>query len=155
MRTLTVTDPAGTQWRVRVVWQPRWRALARRFGRWRRQRRSGSGDIALDASLDAVSVSDTSSDLFVGIVVVVGLIVGGLLFWWLLLPLLLLVIDIVVVMVLAVVTVATRVLFRRPWTVEAADGTNRYITEVLGWRHALRVRDEIAEKLRAGDPASA
>jgi len=48
-----------------------------------------------------------------------------------------------------------RVLLRRPWTVEAitrrADGSElRVTTNVVGWRHALRTRDEIAQRLRAG-----
>ena len=39
MRTVTVQSPDGTTWRVRVVWEPRWPALARRYGGWRRQKR--------------------------------------------------------------------------------------------------------------------
>src|SRR5256885_987946 len=48
VRTATVPAPAGRTWRVRVVWQPRWRALARRYGGWRRKRRGGDlSDLAM------------------------------------------------------------------------------------------------------------
>jgi hypothetical protein len=156
VRTVTVTDPEGITWRVRVEWQPRWRALARRYGGWRRRRRGES------ASSDAASVAantggrffpDFGDDLLVALAILVGLIVVGLLFWWLLLPLLLLVLDIVVVVILAVIAVAGRVLFRRPWTVAAARDGERYVTEVVGWRNALYTRDDMAERLRLGYPA--
>ena len=160
MRTVTVTDPAGTTWRVRVVWQPRWRALARRYGGWRRKRRGGDlGDLADMGGGGGHSGGgggwsfDLGDDLLIGLAVIVGLIVFGLLFWFLLLPLLLLVLDFVVVLILLVLAVAGRVLFRRPWTVAATRDGERYVTDVVGWRNALRVRDDMAEKLRLGYPA--
>ena len=80
-----------------------------------------------------------------------AVIAAAALFWWVLLPLLLIVIDLMVVLVLLVVTVVGRVLFRRPWTVEATAGNGqRIVAEVVGWRAALRRRDEIAELLRRG-----
>jgi hypothetical protein len=148
----------GATWRVRVVWEPRWRALARRFGGWRRNRKGGS----LDAGgLDLPSGShsggggggwgDLGDDIAIGIAIIVGMIVFGVLFWWLLLPLLLLVLDVVVVVVLLIVGIVSRVLFRRPWIVEATGpGGTRVGTDVVGWRAALRSRDEIADRLRLG-----
>ena len=54
-------------------------------------------------------------------------------------------------LVLLVLAVVGRVLFRRPWTVEATAGNgDRVISEVVGWRAALRRRDEIAELLGRG-----
>jgi hypothetical protein len=84
-------------------------------------------------------------------VVFVAAIAAAALFWWVLLPLLLVAVDLVVVLLLLVVAVVGRVLFRRPWTVEATSGTGERVTvQVVGWRAALRRRDEIAGLLGRG-----
>ncbi|GII24426.1 hypothetical protein [Planosporangium mesophilum] len=167
MRTITTSSPDGVAWKVRVVWQPRWRALARRFGGWRRRRRGDSSGVPnLDLPTGGGGgggggdgfLGNLADDILVGLAVIVAMVVVGALFWWLLLPLLLLVLDVVVVLLLLAVAIPARVLFRRPWTVEAATpasdgGENYFVTEVVGWREALRTRDEIAEKLRMGYPA--
>ena len=158
---MTVQTTTGATWRVRVVWEPRWRALARRFGGWRRKRRDGEGGVDLGLSdIDLPSgggggggggLSDLADDIVVLIAIVIGLILFGFLFWWLLLPLLLLVLDVVVVVVLVIVGAVSRVLFRRPWIVQATgEPGGRVSAEVVGWRAALRTRDEMAEKLRLG-----
>jgi hypothetical protein len=152
VRTIVATTPAGNQWRVRVLWQPRWRALARRFGGWRRKRRGGDG-----GNWDLPGGLDLGDDLLVGIAVIVGLILFGVLFWFVLLPLILLLLDLLVVVVLLVLAIPARVLLRRPWTIEAipatqGGGDNRFSTQVIGWRRARRVRDEIVQKLRDGYP---
>jgi len=95
--------------------------------------------------------------VLVGIAVIVGLIVFGVLFWFVLLPLLLVLLDFLVVVVLAL-AIPARVLLRRPWTIEAVPATeeghdNRFSTQVVGWRRARRVRDEIVQKLRDGYPS--
>jgi hypothetical protein len=164
MRTVTATAPTGVGWAVRVVWLPRWRPLARRFGGWRRKHRGP--DVDLTPGLDVPSgggggggfLDGLADDLAVAVVVIVGLLLFGLLAWWVLIPLLLLAVDAIVVVLLFVVAILTRVLLRRPWTVEATTpaaggGEDRFATEVVGWREALRSRDEIAGKLRAGYPA--
>jgi hypothetical protein len=167
VRKITATTPDGTAWTVRVVWQPRWKALARRFGGWRRKRRDSS------SLLDGVDVptgggggghhggggvlDSLFDDIVIAIVVIIGLVVAGALFWWVLLPLLLLALDAIVVVVLLALAIPARVLLRRPWTVEAvrraAGGGEWFATEVVGWREALRTRDEIADKIRLGYPA--
>ncbi|GIF20906.1 hypothetical protein Ate02nite_36360 [Paractinoplanes tereljensis] len=158
---MTVQALDGAAWRVRVVWEPRWRALARRFGGWRRKRkdRDGGPDFP-DPGLDLPSgghhsgggfFDDLADDLVVGIAIIIGMIVFGLLFWWLLLPLLLLILDVMIVVLLVIAGVVGRVLFRRPWLVEATGPQGGLVTtEVVGWRAALRTRDEIADKLRLG-----
>jgi hypothetical protein len=165
VRTVIVQAPDNTSWRVRVVWEPRWRAMARRYGGWRRRHqddRTGGSDLP-DLSGADIPVArgggggswhNLGDDILVGIAVIIGIIVVGLLFWWLLLPLLLLILDVVAVVVLLVAGIAGRVLFRRPWTVQASGGpaAARVAARVVGWRAALRVRDEMADRLRAGDP---
>jgi len=155
-----VQAPGGGEWRVRVAWEPRWRALARRFGGWRRKRKDGDGfpdlggiDVPTGHAGGGGGGFDFGDSILIGLLVIVGLIVFGLLFWWLLLPLLLLVLDAVVVAVLVIAGVVGRVLFRRPWRVQAVGpGAEPVVADVVGWRAALRARDEMAEKLRAGYP---
>ncbi|MFC7272597.1 hypothetical protein ACFQS1_01270 [Paractinoplanes rhizophilus] len=160
MRTVTVTAPSGTAWRVRVVWAPRWRALARRFGGWRSKRTGTSGDV-VDGALEVGGNMPSSGgggggsglgDEIAAIVfVLIAFVLAAALFWWVLLPLLLLVLDLVIVLLLLAVSVVARVLFRRPWTVEAtATGQPGVAQQVVGWRAALRRRDEIADALGRG-----
>jgi len=157
VRTIKVDAPGGETWRVRVVWQPRWSALVRRFGAWRRKRKgdngSGLGDLGGCGDVGGCGGDDLGA-IVLGIVL---LVVGGLLFWFVLLPVLLLVVDILVVVVLLLVAIPARVLLRRPWSVEAAydDGQVEKIfsVDVVGWRHALATRDDIAAKLGRGYPA--
>ncbi|WP_344130269.1 hypothetical protein [Luedemannella flava] len=170
MRTIEATVPGGDTWAVRVAWLPRWRALARRFGGWRRRRREDGGfDVNGADAGDLVNavpsggggsggggLGSLGDELLIIAVVFIGIIAAIALFWWVLLPLLLLLVDIVVVILLAVVAAVARVLFRRPWTVEASravgDVEEYFATDVVGWKAALRTRDEIADKLRAGYP---
>jgi hypothetical protein len=159
VRTVSVTAPEGAPWNVRVVWAPRWRALARRFGGWRAKRSGGSGDVvegALQAGGDIPTSGgggglDLGDEIAAIAIIVVAFVVGVALFWWVLLPLLLVMLDVVIVLILLALSVVARLIFRRPWTVEAtAPGHDRLTTHVVGWRAALRRRDEIADSLRRG-----
>jgi hypothetical protein len=166
VNTVEVTGPDGAVWQVRVAWMPRWRALARRFGGWRRARRDpvrpparrsggGDGDLSGLANVDTGGHGggwgDLGDDILIAILVIIGMIVFGLLFWWVLLPLTLLVVDGVVVVALAVVAIPARILFRRPWTVEAVCRDERVELPVVGWRRATDVRDELAARIARGD----
>jgi hypothetical protein len=139
------------------VWAPRWRALARRFGGWRAKRTGRSGDV-VDGALQVggeVPASgggfDLGDEIAAIVLIVVVFVLGVGLFRWVLLPLVLVLLDVVIVVILLAVSVMARVLFRRPWTVEAtAPGHDRLTTSVVGWRAALRRRDEIADSLRRG-----
>jgi hypothetical protein len=166
VRTVTVTDPAGVSWRVRVRWTPRYSAFVRRFGGWRRGRRH-RGDDALDVMDASDGVGQVAGlgrsgiprlgfpDFFddaLGIVTAVAAVVFGAvlvfgLFWWLLIPLLLVVLDAVAVIVLLVLGIGARVLLRRPWSVDATSPGDAYETSVVGWHRALRARDGIAAGL--------
>jgi hypothetical protein len=161
VRTVSVTAPEGTPWNVRVVWAPRWRALARRFGGWRAERTGRSGDVvegALQAGGDIPTPGggsggglDLGNEIAAIVLILVAFVVGVALFWWVLLPLLLVILDVVIVLILLALSIVARVLFRRPWTVEAtAPGHDRLTTHVVGWRAALRRRDETADSLRRG-----
>jgi hypothetical protein len=163
VRTVSVTAPEGTPWNVCVVWAPRWRALARRFGGWRAKRTGRSSDAAEGALQVGGDISssggggggggglDLGDELAAIAIILVAFVAGVALFWWVLLPLLLLILDVVIVLILLAASIVARVLLRRPWTVEAtAPGHDRLTTQVVGWRAALRRRDEIAHSLRHG-----
>ncbi|BFU45494.1 hypothetical protein [Krasilnikovia sp. MM14-A1004] len=155
--------PEGTPWNVRVEWAPRWRALARRFGGWRAKRTGHSGDV-VDGALQVggdISTSgggggggggfDLGDAIGAIVVILIAFVVAAALFWWVLLPLLLVILDVVVVLILLAVSIVARVLFRRPWTVTATTpGHDPVTAHVVGWRAALRHRDEIADSLRHG-----
>lgn len=167
VRSVAVAAPDGTPWRVRVAWEPRWRALARRFGGWRtrRRRRDDNGDDVVDGAVqvgDAAASGgggggfDVGDAIIVLAVVFIAVIAGAVLFWWVLLPLLLVVLDLLIVLLLLLVSIAGRVLFRRPWIVQATSGDGqRIVVEVVGWRAALRRRDELAELLGRGQRSAA
>jgi len=60
MRTVAVTAPDGTEWAVRVVWEPRWPLLVRRFGGWRdkrREKKRSGGDVDLGEAASGPSTS--------------------------------------------------------------------------------------------------
>jgi hypothetical protein len=157
VKTLTAQTPAGETWRVRVVWQPRWAALFRRFGAWRRKRKGEGTSGSSGDSPDVSGCANFDGELGAIIFGIMLLLIGVVVFWFLVLPLLLLAVDIIVVMVLLLLAIPARVLFRRPWTVEAAydDGQVEKVfsADVVGWRRALETRDDIAAKLTQGFPA--
>lgn len=162
VRTVRGVGADGGTWTVRVVWQPRWRALARRFGGWRRRRREdgldlGGADVPTTGGghHGGAGPDGLADDILAAIAVIVAMIVVGLLFWWVLLPLLLLAVDALVVIVLLAVAIPARVLLGRPWTVAAVTHNGngrRQLVEIpiVGWRNALQARDRLAEQLRQG-----
>ncbi len=165
MKSVVVAAPDEVRWTVRVAWEPRWRALARRFGGWRRTRKdngSGAGDL-VDGAIQVGTTPrsgggggsgdgfDLGDALIVVVAIFIAFIAAAFLFWWVLLPLLLLVVDLVIVLGLVLAALIGRVLFGRPWTVEATASNGEKLTaDVVGWRAALRRRDEMAESLRQG-----
>jgi hypothetical protein len=166
-----VRGPSGAEWTVRLVWQPRWRSLWRRFRAWRRHRKSdldvvdvplgggggdGGGGGGLPGGRGHGGFLDSVGDDFWIVVAVVAVALFAVFAWWVLVPVLLLFLDAVVVAVLLVAAVPLRVLFRRPWTVAASlDGEQApagFAVQVVGWRAARAARDEIADRIRAGLP---
>ena len=139
----------GTQWRVSRQWMPRYegRGLRERWTRSRlrrgpRRKKPGVGDVLEFGS----GVGDLIDEFFVVFLVVVS----GL-------PLLLAALDVALVAVVAIAGIIGRVLFRRPWTIEAESADGQRVTRlVLGWRAGvercalLRVRSAL--RIDAGPP---
>lgn len=144
MPSPVVVAPDGRRWVVRRRWLPRlgaenvWGRFHRRF----RQTARRAGDAA-----DAGCLADIGEGVVAAIVVVVGL----LLLIFVLLPLLIAVLDLLVILALAMLSVAGRVLLRRPWTVEASSDDGPSLRwKVVGWRASTAKIDEVSDQLAAG-----
>jgi hypothetical protein len=144
-----VTTPVGEQWRVRRLWAPRLggESLAARLRRRTRLGRSlarGAGEAG-----DVGCLLDALSDIFwvfvIVVVVAVLLLVG--------VPLLLAIVDVVVVALLTLLAIGARVVFRRPWAVEAVgpDGAG-HTWRVVGWQASGDAVDAVANALEHGNP---
>lgn len=132
---------------MRRLWAPRlggerlWSRFRRRT-RWARRR---TGDLAEVA--DPGCALDVLGDLFVA----VGIVLVVLFVVFVGLPLLLALLDVLVIVLLTAVGIVARVLFRRPWLVEATGGDQmRRTWRVVGWRASREAVDDIADTLAHG-----
>lgn len=137
MAKATVVDPEGNEWTVRRRW------VHRRL-RWR-----GRG--SLDA-FDASELIGHGADLpVIGIlflvVAVILLAVAAVLF---VIPAVIFLVELSFVLAVVLVGVLGRVLFGRPWTVEAhrQDALHRYEWKVTGWRASSELVRSVAEQAR-------
>lgn len=150
MASARVTSPDGVGWTVRRRWLPRrgvrWRRLfSGRRGRPARSRSERTSwwdwiDIPWVDGFDSITV-------VVAVLVLTGLIV---LAWFVLLPLLLVLLDLMAIVFLIVVGAIGRLLFRRPWEIEAASREERIGWRVAGWRRSGRVLAAVASQLEQG-----
>lgn len=142
--------PAPTAWKVKRRWIPRLGAdtLWSRF--WRRFRKTihRTGDAAGNGCGDVIGE---------GLVAAVAVIIAGLVLIFVVLPALVAIVDLAILLVLALGGLLARVLFRRPWLVDARDGTGRVLRwRVVGWKASSQRVDDIRRLLAAGTvPADA
>ena len=165
----TVTTPGGHGWRVRRVWAPRlggeglWNGFRRRT-RVSRRVASEAGDVA-----DPGCVGDLLDDL-IAIVVIAAVVAFTLL---VAIPLLMAILDVMLLALLTVLGIGARIVFRRPWVVEARSTTpvpvdardgdggptaapttelRRHTWRVVGWRASGDMVDAVANVLAHGNP---
>ena len=139
MAVRTVVDPEGRTWRVKRRW------LSRSVS-WRGPRDlTPPGPDLVDAGLLA---DDLGCLPALGIVVTVAIAVALAVFF--VLPAIVFAVELVLVLVLLLVGALARVLFRRPWTVEArVKGTNLGREwKVVGWRASGELVDQVTERVR-------
>ncbi|MDY7100741.1 MAG: hypothetical protein S0880_06095 [Actinomycetota bacterium] len=113
---------------------------------WRRVRRMfrNLGDLS-----DGSGVLDLLGETFAIVVVVILVVVLAV---FVAVPLLLIIVDLLVVALLVVVGFVARILFRRPWTVEAtADDGTRIRWRIKGWGASGDWRDDVARRLSLGE----
>ena len=130
-----VVAPDGRDWTVRRLWFPR---LRRR------------GDSRGDGALDGFWAGGYADDLATALVgVVAGLAIAVAVVF--LLPYVFLVLELLVLPAV----VLYRILFRKPWTIEARSDGERRTWKVVGWRDSRRAVGEIARAIERGaTPAS-
>jgi len=156
IRSRTVRGPGPTTWTIRRRWasRPRWHwRLA--FARWRalgRKGTSGPGWLGFPVGM---------GDGFIGWFLITFLLIGFIFFMafigW---PLLVLLVDtFLIIPVTFVLGVAGRLLFGRPWKIEAAvrpPAEPKHVTwDVVGWRASEAAAGWMAASIRTtGDVES-
>lgn len=148
---MDVVAPDGRQWTVTRRWTPRWVGRGPRArlaaARQARAQRKGDNRLRWYDWLDIPHFGDSPGAFLAVIVVVILLVV--MILWGL--PLILSLIDVVLLAIAVLLSAIARVVFRRPWTVEAvaSDGERR-TRQVVGWSASGRAVEEWAELLRHG-----
>jgi hypothetical protein len=134
---------------VRRLWAPRLRGdgvRSRLRRRARQSRRTASEAVDPDAGVGLIDVLDSAA--------VVVIVVAGVAFLVLVaIPLVLVVIDLVIALVLTALGIGARLLFRRPWTVEAkSEAGERHRWRVVGLRASREHAADVANALAHGTP---
>ena len=141
MAVRTVVDPEGRTWRVRRRW------VHRSVG-WRSELVD-----PFDVAPPDVRVLDVDDDL--GVLAVVGIVITSLaalaVFVFFVVPAVVFLVELLLVVLAIVLGAFGRVLFRRPWTVEArVKGTNQGREwKVVGWRASGELVEQVAERVRS------
>jgi hypothetical protein len=139
---MRVSAPDGREWDVSRRWIGRKVAM-----RWVRVG-------GLEEALNPGAVMDTSvGGVLIGIAVIV-VAAAVVLF---VLPLLILLVQILVILLLVAAGVASRVLFRRPWEVDAVTPgppPETHVWRIVGWRNSNEAIRDAGEALRQGMVAS-
>jgi len=147
-RSRHVRAPGGREWTVGIRWlprHPRWRGLG--FGRSRSPRPEGERESAWWEFLD---IPDVGGDSLTVWLIVIGVLLAVVLAWVFVFPVLFFLLDLLVLVVIAVVAFALRVLFRRPWIVQATSGDETLTWPVVGWRASQQRVDEVAARIQRG-----
>jgi hypothetical protein len=144
--------PDGLPWRVERHWMPRWGGESPLTRHRRGMRVVGKGADAASGFGDLGMLADLPGPFaIIGLIFIVVAVVAFLGFVFV--PLLLVVVDLAVVLLLAAALLLGRVLFRRPWTVEAIDpqGTSQE-WKVVGWRASRELKADLRRRIEAGLP---
>jgi hypothetical protein len=139
---MRVSAPDGRDWNVSRRWIGRKVAV-----RWVRVD-------GLEDALNPAAVIDTSVG---GVLIGIALLVVAAAVILFVLPLLILLVQILVILLLVAAGIAARVLFRRPWEVDAVTPgppPETHVWRIVGWRNSNEAIREAAEALRQGMVAS-
>lgn len=142
----TVQAPDGRTWVVRRRWVPRLGAesIWGRMHRRARQAMRRAGNIA-DADPGCLEVLAEGIAVAIAVVVIVAFLI------FVAIPLVFALLDLLVVLLLALLGILARIVFRRPWIVEArADDGALSTWRVVGWTASRERCTELAQLLAAG-----
>lgn len=151
---MKVTDRHGRTWTIRRHWlrrdpgrgiSARWRAARERRAARRRGRRSDDDG---SSWFDWIPIPDDFLIVIAGVLAIVVFVFFGV-------PLLLGLFDLVFLLIMSVGGVIGRVLFRRPWTVEAvSDRGDRRELQVVGLRNSGLAKRTLASEVLRLEPPS-
>ena len=113
----------------------------------RRDRDSGGGGDGWPFS-DLIDFDDSPLGAILLLLLAIALIVALITAIW---PLIALTIELLIVVVLVVAGVVGRVLFRRPWTIEACAPGRQVEWKVSGWRASGALVQKVCERIAAGE----
>jgi len=141
---MRIDTPAGP-WHVRRRWAPRHLGADTIWGRFRHRtrgaRRRGSELADIPDPGCAGDIGETIALFLIAVVAIVFVVLVGL-------PLLVALGELVLVLLLAVAGALGRLLFRRPWTVDAVGPAGEHHRwDVVGWRRSGAARRYVAERL--------
>jgi hypothetical protein len=146
MRGRPVRSPDGTTWVVRRRWSSRldvptaWKRARRRTEQSTRGATT-AGDVSLASAL---LIDDGAVLVRWAIIAVVAVVLVFM-------TTLLLVVEVALLALVVLAGMGSRVVLRRPWTIEAVSDTGDRLTwKAVGWRASAARRDEVAEQLRSG-----
>ena len=146
-RGQVISSPDGARWRVRRRWLDRPLPSLRRRWRKRKEERESEADSAVDIG--------AGFDLLDGTMIGIAIVGVVLLVVFVLMPLIGIALELIVLAVLFGSSLVGRVLFRRPWTVEARnlDEPERSVAyAVKGYRRAGDAVTELASAIGAAGP---
>jgi len=140
----TVRDPEGREWTVGIRWLPR-RPTWLGWGPGRTRKRGEPSDLEF---LDlAGGCMPDDIPLLAGTAAVIVVLI---LIWFAVLPVAVFALDLLFVLLLAAGGIAMRVLFRRPWTVEASTAGEARRWPVVGLRSSRAMVGEVSWAIRNG-----
>lgn len=138
MASTRTVDPEGNEWVVRRTW------VHRKLS-WRGKR--GAGDL-----LDGADLASLGSDLpVVGVILAaIALLLFAVAAVMFIVPAVVFVVELLIIVAIVGLGLLGRVLFGRPWTVEARrpDTDQAYEWKVSGWRSSRDLVTSIADQLR-------
>lgn len=149
-----VQGPDGLRWVVRRRWAPRlrdqtiWERIRSRYKKMIRRTGDAAGDVP-----DPGCIGDLFDDLVPALIVLVAVVVVGAVLFFFLIPMLLILMDLILLLLLTVLGILGKIVFRRPWTIEAScDNGDRRMWKVVGWRASGAHLQDVAQHLEAGIP---
>jgi len=141
MASKTVVDPEGRTWKVRRRW-------GHRSVSWRGPKGGRAADL-----LDGADLASVGAELpVVGVIMVaIAALLIGVMAVVFIIPALIFALELLLILTAVALGVLSRVLFRRPWTVEARVKGAEHGDEwkVTGWRASGDLVDSVAGQLQA------
>jgi hypothetical protein len=154
MKQVVIHDPNGLRWIVRRRWLPwsvRWRGPGRARKRREKEEKYPGWTHVFDVA-DPLLWFDEAPG---GFLLILGLVVAAVVTLFVL-PFFVFLIEVLLVALVAGIGIVFRIVFRRPWLVEAypVEGPHdkHLIWKVAGVRRSGLAVDDIAEQIRSGIP---